>query len=158
MAVFFPRDSVFGDLDRYFNAFASDVFPSATPAASAGTGAAGTVSRVRGGTLGRLDLAETDNSYVIHADLPGVAKENVSVSVGEGNVLTIAGERQQNSETKDSRRHIVERSYGRFERSVRLPEDADVDKVQAKMADGVLELSLPKMPPPENKTRTITIQ
>ncbi|KAJ1569067.1 Heat shock protein HSP 90-beta [Cladochytrium tenue] len=157
MAVFFPRDSVFGDIDRLFDAFASDVL--APPASSSNNTGTGTVTRARGGgALGRLDLAETDSSYVIHADLPGVAKENVSVSVGEGNVLTIAGERQQNSETKDARRHIVERSYGRFERAVRLPEDADVDKVQAKMNEGVLELSFPKLPPLENRNRTITIQ
>ncbi|KAJ1561755.1 hypothetical protein HK405_002947 [Cladochytrium tenue] len=140
---------------------ARDVFaPAAAGATGAGAGA-GTgveVSRVRGGTFGRLDLIETDGSYIVHSDLPGVAKENVSVSIGEGNVLTIAGERKRNSETKDAHRHIFERSYGRFERSVRLPEDADVGKVQAKMADGVLELSLPKLPPPENRTRTITIQ
>ncbi|KAI8833701.1 HSP20-like chaperone [Chytridium lagenaria] len=91
----------------------------------------------------RLDITETPTSYIIHADLPGVKKEEININVKD-DLLTISGERRASSDVKDSNRRIVERGYGRFSRSVRLPSDADAENVAAKMEGGVLELSLGK--------------
>ncbi|KAI9324801.1 HSP20-like chaperone [Zopfochytrium polystomum] len=123
MAVFFPRDSPFGDFDRIRQQRNQR-----------------SAILTRAGFHPRLDLAETDAGYVVHADLPGIPKDKVDVSISDEGVLVISGERSANKEIKDEQRHVVERSYGRFERAVRLPQDADRDNVQAKMADGVLEL------------------
>ncbi|KAJ3203291.1 hypothetical protein HDU83_000660 [Entophlyctis luteolus] len=92
-----------------------------------------------------LDVSETDKGYVVHADVPGVKKEEVDVHIKDG-VLTISGERSNNKEIKDGQRHVVERSYGKFSRSIRLPEDANADKVTASMENGVLELVFEKKP------------
>ncbi|KAI9329031.1 putative heat-shock protein [Zopfochytrium polystomum] len=160
MAVFFPRDSPFGDFDRIVSAFFD-------PDAGTTTATRGNNQRqqrnqrsailTRAGFHPRLDLAETDAGYVVHADLPGIPKDKVDVSISDEGVLVISGERSANKEIKDEQRHVVERSYGRFERAVRLPQDADRDNVQAKMADGVLELVVPKLAAPKEAVKKISI-
>ncbi|KAI9328994.1 HSP20-like chaperone [Zopfochytrium polystomum] len=160
MAVFFPRDSPFGDFDRIVSAFFD-------PDAGTTTAARGNNQRqqrtprstilTRAGFHPRIDLAETDAGYVVHADLPGIPKDKVDVSISDEGVLVISGERSSNKEIKDEQRHVVERSYGRFERAVRLPQDADRENVQAKMTDGVLELVVPKLAPPKEAIKKISI-
>ncbi|KAJ3206731.1 hypothetical protein HDU82_004335, partial [Entophlyctis luteolus] len=93
----------------------------------------------------RIDLSETDKGYLLHADVPGVHKNEVDVSVKE-NILTISGERNHNKYLHEDQRHLVERPFGKFSRSLRLPNDADSDKVTASMVNGVLELVFPKKP------------
>jgi HSP20 family molecular chaperone IbpA len=93
----------------------------------------------------RLDMTETDNDYVIKADLPGLKKENVHVHVQDG-VLTIEGERKEERVEEGETRHFVERSFGRFSRSLRLPQDASIENLQALMNQGVLELKIQKNP------------
>jgi HSP20 family protein len=90
-----------------------------------------------------VDIHETDDGYVIKAELPGVAKDDVSIDIHE-NTLTLRGQRQHESAVKDERYHRVERAYGTFQRSFVLPAMVDQDKVQATFKDGVLELHLPK--------------
>ena len=90
-----------------------------------------------------VDISETENAYVIKAELPDVKKEDVKVTVQEG-VLTIQGERKQEREEKGLKYHRVERSYGRFVRSFTLPDYVDDTKVKAEFKDGVLNLHLPK--------------
>ncbi|KAI8607966.1 HSP20-like chaperone [Chytriomyces sp. MP71] len=91
----------------------------------------------------RLDFSETDKNYILHADLPGIPKEQVNISIKE-DVLTLSGERSSKHEEKDEHKHIVERSQGKFVRSVRLPQDANVEDVKATMNHGVLELVIGK--------------
>ncbi|KAJ3191026.1 hypothetical protein HK101_008167 [Irineochytrium annulatum] len=106
----------------------------------------------------RMDLSENEKAYTIKADLPGVNKEEVNISIKD-DVLTISGERSQTNEQKDEKRHLVERSYGRFSRSVRLPEDANQEQVNASMKDGVLEVTVNKKEiPPEQAPKKITVQ
>ncbi|MES1943604.1 low molecular weight heat shock protein (Hsp17) [Salinisphaera sp. PC39] len=100
-----------------------------------------------------VDIRETDKAYLITAELPGVEKQDIAVTTENG-VLTLAGERRQESEEKDARHHRRERYYGRFSRSFSLPENADADRIEAKSKDGVVEIRVPKREPaPEKQTR-----
>ena len=89
------------------------------------------------------DISETDTAYLIKAEIPGVNKENVKVSIQDG-MLTIQGERKQEKEEKGKKFHRVERSYGSFMRSFRVPDDADESAVKAEFKDGMLNVTLPK--------------
>ncbi|MCP9462040.1 MAG: Hsp20/alpha crystallin family protein [Nitrospira sp.] len=91
-----------------------------------------------------VDISETDDEYLIKAELPEVKKEDVRVTVEDG-VLTMHGERRQEKEEKGRKYHRVERSYGSFVRSFTLPESVDETGVKAEYKDGVLNLHLPKV-------------
>ena len=91
-----------------------------------------------------IEMFEKDNKYVIKAELPGVKKEDIDVSVTDHN-LTIKGEKQASHETKKEDYYVSEVSYGSFMRSVPLPENVDADKVEASFNDGMLEVTVPKM-------------
>jgi HSP20 family protein len=101
------------------------------------------------------NISETETEYLIKAELPEVAKEDVKVTVDE-NVITISGERRKEAEHKDEKVHRVESFYGRFNRSFRLPEDADITAIQAESRNGVLKVRVPKTPAP--KPRTVEVQ
>jgi HSP20 family protein len=91
-----------------------------------------------------LDVTETDEAYRVRADLPGVKKDDLDISIQDG-VLTINAETRYEDEKKESGRLIrQERRYGKFVRSMRLGDAVDVDNVKADYKDGVLELVLPK--------------
>jgi HSP20 family protein len=90
-----------------------------------------------------VDISETADDFLVSADLPGLNKDDVKISYEDG-VITIKGEKKQEKETKDKNYHRVERSYGMFERSFRLPSRIDVNTIEAKFKDGVLNLRLPK--------------
>ena len=91
----------------------------------------------------RVDVAEDDKEYVISAELPGVKKEEVKVSV-EGRVLSISGERKSEKEEKGKKYHRIERAYGAFARSFTLPEGASGEKLTADFRDGILKVHIPK--------------
>ena len=92
-----------------------------------------------------VDISEDENEYLVTADLPEVKKEEVQVGVENG-VLTIAGERKSEIDEKDEKKkfHRIERHFGRYVRTFRLPEDVDDQKIQAKFENGVLRVHLPK--------------
>lgn len=90
-----------------------------------------------------VDISEDDKEYRIKAELPEVGKDDVKVTVESG-VLSITGERRGGQEEKDKRYHRVERSYGAFTRSFRVPDDADDSRVSAEFKDGVLTVHLVK--------------
>ncbi|HZN45478.1 MAG TPA: Hsp20/alpha crystallin family protein [Nitrospiraceae bacterium] len=90
-----------------------------------------------------VDISETEAEYLIKAELPEVKKEDVKITVEDG-VLTIQGERRQETEEKAKKFHRIERSYGRFVRSFTLPDSVDEAGVKAVYTDGVLNLRLPK--------------
>lgn len=91
----------------------------------------------------RVDISETDNEFIIKAEIPEVDKEDVKVSVDNG-VLTIQGERKQEKEEKGKKFHRVERYYGSFVRSFTLPDNIDATKIKASFKDGMLNLQVPK--------------
>ncbi len=90
-----------------------------------------------------VDIKESKNEYLIEAELPGVAKEDVKVSVNNG-VLTLEGERHTEKKDEDEKHHRVERFYGHFQRSFSLPEDVEVAKIGADSKDGLIRVHLPK--------------
>jgi HSP20 family protein len=93
-----------------------------------------------------LDVSERADAYVVHAELPGVSPEQVDVGF-EQNVLTIRGSKPSSfdpSTDGELRVFAAERVYGSFERAVRLPEFVDADRIEAKFADGLLVVTVPK--------------
>jgi HSP20 family protein len=102
-----------------------------------------------------VDIYETDDALVFQADLPGVAKDAVSIEV-HNNTLILRGERQHDPAVKEEHYHRMERAYGPFQRSFVLPTVVDQEKVQATYHDGILELHLPKRE--SAKPRHIAIQ
>jgi HSP20 family protein len=91
----------------------------------------------------RINVEENENEWVISAELPGVTKEDVKVNFQDG-VLTISGEKKFEKEDKDKNYHRVERSYGKFSRSMRISTPIVSDKIEAGYKDGILTISLPK--------------
>lgn len=90
-----------------------------------------------------VDILEDDHEYLIKAELPEVNKEDVKVTV-ENDVVTIKGERKFEKVEKNKKYHRIERSYGSFERSFSIPDDAAPDKVTADFKEGVLQVRLAK--------------
>ncbi|KAL9226650.1 hypothetical protein vseg_002437 [Gypsophila vaccaria] len=105
----------------------------------------------------RIDWRETPEAHVFKADLPGVKKEEVKVEVEEGSVLQIRGERSRENEEKTDTWHRVERSSGSFLRRFRLPENAKLEEVKAKMEDGVLTVTVPKIEQKKPEVKSIDI-
>jgi HSP20 family protein len=101
-----------------------------------------------------MDLAETDDHLVLKADLPGLDADDVEIEVQDG-VLTVSGERKTEHESSSNGYHRVERSYGRFSRSLSLPQGIDAGQVQAEFDKGVLEVRIPK--PAERKPHRVQI-
>ena len=104
-----------------------------------------------------LDVDETETEVRVTADLPGLEEKNVDVSV-ESDVLTISGERQAESTREEGGRRYTERSYGKFQRSIPLPENADVEKATASFAKGVLTVTVPKVADAPSKRRKIDVK
>ncbi|MBF0371357.1 MAG: Hsp20/alpha crystallin family protein [Magnetococcales bacterium] len=103
----------------------------------------------------RVDIREDENQIIIKADVPGMAQKDINVNVDNGQ-LTISGERKFDDEANKESYHRVERAYGRFSRSFSLPNTTDTGKISAAYANGVLEVTLPKLE--EAKPRSIQVQ
>jgi HSP20 family protein len=101
-----------------------------------------------------MDLVESGDHFVLRADLPGVAEEDVNVEL-EDTTLTISGERKAEHESRDEGYYRVERAFGAFSRSLQLPKGIDPEGVIASFDRGVLEVRIPK--PEERKPRRIAI-
>jgi len=91
----------------------------------------------------RVNVMENSDAYVVQAELPGINKNDVKITMRD-DVLTIKGEKKHEKEEKDHNYHRVERSYGSFERSFSLPAGVKSDKIDAAYKDGVLTVTLPK--------------
>jgi HSP20 family protein len=90
-----------------------------------------------------VDVSEDKDNVIIKAEMPGVSKDDVRISV-QDNVLTLKGEKKQEKEEKDKNYHRTERSYGSFCRSFQLPTTVKTDKIKASYKGGVLSVTLPK--------------
>jgi HSP20 family protein len=90
-----------------------------------------------------VDVAENNGNIEVHAELPGMKKEDIKVTL-RNNVLSISGERTQENETKEKTYHRIERFYGKFSRNIELPVEVSADKVKASYKDGVLSITMPK--------------
>lgn len=90
-----------------------------------------------------FDISETEKEYVISGEIPGVEPKDLEITLTDG-ILSIKGEKKQESEEKEENYHRFERRYGSFQRSFRLPENISRDKLDASYKDGILKLTLPK--------------
>ena len=130
------------EIDRVFE----DVFSGGTGSSNAG-GRSGSMM-----SAPRIDLRDSEGELRLHADLPGVQPSDLDIRV-EGDVLTIRGERKSESDRNEQNFHVMERSHGRFQRSIQLPFAPDPDEVQASVREGVLEVCIPKRAPQERSRR-----
>lgn len=134
-------NSIQNEVNRLFNTFFDQ------PAGSGDMGARRWIPA--------MDLVETDDHFILRADLPGVHEEDVKIELEE-RVLTVAGERKSALETEGQGYHRIERAYGAFSRSLTLPEGVDADGVTAHFDRGVLEVRIAK--PEQRKPRRVAIQ
>ena len=135
----------FSTLQNEMNRLFNTVFD-----APAGNGGGSTLRR----WMPAMDLVETEDHFVLRADLPGLSEDDVTIEV-EDRVLTISGERKAEHEVSKEGYHRVERAFGPFSRALTLPEGVDADAVAATFDRGVLEVRIPK--PEQRKPRKVTI-
>ena len=90
-----------------------------------------------------VDVAETEKEYIVKAELPGMDKKDIDISLTDG-VLTVRGEKRHEKKEEKENYHYMESHYGTFSRSVRLPDDASIEKIDATYTDGVLTVTVPK--------------
>ncbi|NLD99198.1 MAG: Hsp20/alpha crystallin family protein [Fibrobacter sp.] len=105
----------------------------------------------------RVDITEHADSYTIKADLPGIEKTDVSILIDNG-VLRIEGERKDEYKKEDGRYYHLERNCGKFSRSFSLPDEVDIERIEASMANGVLTLTLHKLEKAKPKQIDIKIE
>ncbi len=104
----------------------------------------------------RCDVKETEKGYVIHAELPGVNKEDINIEVKD-NVLSITGQRKEEKIQEKEKWHRTERFFGSFQRSMLLPEGVTDADIKAKLENGVLEITFPKPVERKPETKKITV-
>ena len=104
--------------------------------------------------LPAVDVRESDEAFVFTAELPGITKEDVAITVDDG-ILTLKGERRFNDSDEEKNYRRIERAYGTFSRSFKLPSAVDAEKITAAFADGLLTVTVPKAE--VAKARKITI-
>lgn len=97
-----------------------------------------------------VNTREDEQGYHIHADLPGVAKEDIHIDLKD-NVLTLSGERKHKEEMNEKDFYKLESFYGKFQRSFTVPDDADLENIDATTENGVLNIMIPKSAPKESK-------
>lgn len=102
------------------------------------------------------DIEETENAFVVKAEIPGVKKEDVKATVEDG-ILSIRGERKMEKEESGKKFHRVERSYGSFMRSFRMPDGVDDAAAKAEFKDGMLNVTLPKSEKVKTKAVDIAV-
>lgn len=104
-----------------------------------------------------VDVYEQDGRLFVRAAVPGVAPDQLDVQV-ENNVLTIKGEHKQESTSEDAKVYRREVAYGSFSRAIRLPENLDLDKVDAEFKNGIVTISIPKIEEPKPEPKRITVR
>jgi HSP20 family protein len=104
-----------------------------------------------------MNLSETQNAYKLEAEIPGATKDMVKIDAEE-HFLRIYGELPRPTDEEGEKRWIVERSYGKFDRKIRLPRNAEMDKINAKVENGLLSLTIPKAAVEKSLAKSINIQ
>lgn len=105
----------------------------------------------------RVDVAESDQDIKVTAELPGMDENDIDVRASDG-MLTISGEKKSERETKDDDYVVRERSFGRFERTLALPEGVKAEAAQASFKNGVLTITIPKAAQGEGGAKRIAVQ
>ena len=147
-----PGFMPFVDLQRQMNRLFDDVFGDT----QAGTEGSGEGTQTRWMTP-RIDVCEQGNDIRLTAEVPGVAPNEVEVTV-EDDMLIIRGEKRAESEQERGNYHVSERSYGRFQRIVQLPFSPDPDQIRANFDNGVLTVTVPRTEQARERSRRIEVQ
>ncbi|MDI6744424.1 MAG: Hsp20/alpha crystallin family protein [Thermodesulfovibrionales bacterium] len=104
-----------------------------------------------------VDIYEEAGDVVIKADLPGMKKENIDVNIS-GDTVTISGEKKKEEKVEKKNYYSIERSYGSFKRTFRMPAEVQADKAKANFKDGVLELRVPRTEEAKKKEKKVAIE
>lgn len=131
-----PFSAMRAEMDRVFDSFLGRGFGRFPVLSPAGGGEE---------VMPSIDVRETDKELIVEAELPGMDEKDVHVTLNEG-ILSIKGEKKAEREEKKDNYHLMERSYGSFERAFRVGDAIDPDKVKANFEKGVLRVTLPKRP------------
>jgi HSP20 family protein len=113
--------------------------------------------RISGEWSPTVDVSEAKDNFIIKAELPGVHEKDIAVSIS-GDLLTIKGEKKKEEEEKDEHHYRVERYYGSFERSFRIPTGVKADKIDATFDKGVLKITVPKAEEAKKKEITVKVK
>lgn len=107
-----------------------------------------------------MDVSETKDNFKVHVDLPGFEKNQIKIDLrDDGRTLTISGESKEEKKEENETYHVVQRRFGKFEKSVRLPKErCDLDNIHAEMKNGVLCVRIPKKEPAKKEMKQIQIQ
>jgi HSP20 family protein len=143
-----PFQSFRSEMDRLFDSFLGGV-PSLTSLRQGFSGA-----QVMTPTL---DVKENEKEIVVKADLPGMDEKDINLTIHNG-VLSLRGEKKSEHTDERENYHVMERSYGSFQRSIRLPDTIDEDKAEARFDKGVLTITLPKRPETVSAQKKIEIK
>ena len=146
--------SLHHEMDRWFDdAFKSFGIPSLT----SGFGSMGSAGEdLREFYRPQIDVSGDDNCYEISLDVPGLTEDDLSLEL-QDDVLTIKGHKEKRNESKDRQYYRVERSYGSFQRTLALPDDANADEIKASLDKGVLRLEIPRRSGVSSNVRQIAI-
>ncbi len=101
-----------------------------------------------------VDIEENDDAFLFHAELPGLSKDNVKISLKD-NILSLSGEKESIKKDEKLNFHRIETSYGKFQRSFKLPQNVKQEEIKADFHNGILNISVPKAE--ETKAREIEI-
>jgi HSP20 family protein len=137
------------EIDRMFDEFPSGFLRSPFQ----GSPFAG---KADGTAIPAVDIAEKADAYEVTAELPGMEEKDIDVSLSEG-MLTIRGEKQERKEEKEKDYYLAERRYGSFQRSFPVPAGVDAGAVAANFKNGVLTVTLPKLPEAQKKPTRIAV-
>lgn len=105
----------------------------------------------------RMDVKETEGEMIVEMEAPGMSEKDIGISISNG-LLTLSGEKRQESESRDGSYYCSERSFGRFERSIPLAAEIDQDKAEAGFRNGLLRIRLPKKNPRKPDSKRISVQ
>lgn len=134
------------DFDRLFDKFFSNALGQFTGGGSS-----------LADTALRMDISETEDGYLLKADLPGVDEKDIDITIEDG-VLTVSGERSEEKEEEGRTFHRIERSWGSFKRSLSLPADADENAIDAQIKNGILEIEIGKTEESQSQAKRIEVR
>jgi HSP20 family protein len=138
-----PYDAEFAKMNQYFNSLIASHFDNA---------------KLSNFNYPRVDIKDAKDKYIVSFDLAGVPKENIKLSIDENNILTIKGKTEKKIENKEENYLKKEIFYGSFEKMIQLPENIDQNKLSTTFKDGILTISIPKVPEKKPKAKIIPIK
>ncbi len=148
-----PFESLRGEVDRLFEDFQRDLWPSSFRRPFSGL----LRREVGWPTEPAVDFVESDKAYEVTADLPGMDEKNIEVKVANGELL-IKGEKEEEKEEKKKDYYLHERHFGSFERRLRVPDGVDAAKIEASFTKGVLTVTLPKTAEAQKAEKKIAVK